>query len=170
MTALDTATLSSLLSACDDTASTAPHAWPPLLAVASAALLNADESYVSDSELKRGRARLQPVLELRGPHSDVLEQLAAKLDACRASFESLPGDSGERKALLRAPVQQRAIDAFLAGTRPCIVLPSTPPPQAAANPPAHSAPSAANAPVPQSLVAVVAALVLVLAVLLGVRR
>ena len=125
------AALAALRRVCDDAADSAPDSYPALLAVASSALLGADESYVSATEMARAYRRLAPALAGGAAH----EVIAARLEACRAAFESLDEDDPRRAELLRAPYQQKAVDRFAAGTHPCIVattLPRLPPANATA--------------------------------------
>ena len=127
----DAAALAALQRVCDDAAESAPDAYPALLAVCSSALLGADESYVTAAEMARAYRRLAPALA----GGAAQEAVAARLDACRAAFDSLDEQDPRRLELLRAPYQQKAVDRFAAGTHPCIVgsaLPRLPPANATA--------------------------------------
>ena len=118
----DAATLAALQRVCDDAAQSVPDAYPALLAVCSSALLGADESYVSATEMARAYRRLAPALA----GGAAQEAVAARLDSCRAAFDALDDDDPRKAELLRAPYQQKAVDRFAAGTQPCIVETSLP--------------------------------------------
>ena len=118
----DAATLAALQRVCDDAAQSVPDAYPALLAVCSSALLGADESYVSATEMARAYRRLAPALA----GGAAQEAVAARLESCRAAFDALDEDDPRKAELLRAPYQQKAVDRFAAGTTPCIVETSLP--------------------------------------------
>ena len=121
--AVGAAAADALLRVCHDVAASdeTADAFPTLVAVASSALLGADESYVTDAELARAWARLQPALAAE-EHAATLAEVRAALEACCTRFHACQ-DNVRRTALLRAATQQRAVDSFVEGRHPVVVPP-----------------------------------------------